>query len=517
MRERTWRWPGVGLAAAVAFAAAVRLAGLGHGLPQRIDPDENFATFGAWEMLEGRTPLPPSYIWPTGIFYALAGHFAVVRSAGYDAFLLEPTAALLAARSFAAACGTLAVAAAGYGAWRLAGPRAGAIAAAIAAVLPTLVETSKIPTTDPLVTLLATLGLAASARMADSPGQEAPDEVRARRRRYLVAGALAGLAAGAKYNGAFLLAPLFAAHVGVSWRNHRPAKAIVASTDLVLALAAAAAAFFATTPGALAEPRRFLAGIAEQVAVFRSEYGLHGVGEALAAGPFDAARAYAAALLDELHVIFPLSFAGVAWLLLGRAGRAGRVWAVGVVAFLAMMASQPRVSPKYLAPILPALAVAAAAAIPATTLRASGAVLVVVLAAATVEVGATRTAPLVAAWRGPETRERARAWLVENVPPGDTVATDAWHYAVDLAPYRGLPEPRFQVLPYIALADRGLEGLRADGASWIVASSIVEEQHPNRAFYAGLAAASDEVVRFEGPRAGVLNPTLTIRRLRAIH
>jgi 4-amino-4-deoxy-L-arabinose transferase-like glycosyltransferase len=524
MNDPALRRPAAGLALVVAVAAAIRLAGLGHGLPQRIDPDENFATFGAWEMLEARSARPPSFIWPSAIFYALAGQFAVLRAAGYADFLLEPTAALLAARAFAAACGTLAVAAAGYAAWRLAGPWAGVGAAAIAALLPTLVETSKIPTTDALVTLLSTLGLAACARMADSPGHQAPDQVRARRRRYVAAGALAGLAAGAKYNGAFLLAPLFAAHVAVCWRNRRPAAAIVASSDLAVALGAAAAAFVATTPYAVVEPGRFLAGLAEQAAVFRSEYGLHGVGEALAAGPADAALAYAAALITELKVIFIFSCVGVGWWLLGgsradRPGPAGRVWAVGIVAFLAMMASQPRASPKYVAPILPALAVVAASTAALPRGRAARAAAAIALAVGIAHVGATRTAPVIAAWRAPDTREAARAWLVENVPPGETVATDAWHYTVDLAPYRGVPKARFRVLPYIALADRGLDGLRADGATWIVTSSIVEGQHPNRAFYADLAGADGVygvVVRFDGRRVGVLNPTLTIRRLRAI-
>lgn len=501
------------LLAVVAAAAALRLAGLGHALPQRIDPDEVFATFSAWDMARAGTLRPPSLIWPSSIFYVLAAHFAALRAAGLEGFLLAPAPFALAARAVAAACGTLAVAAAGYGAARLAGPAAGVAAAALAAVLPTLVHTSHLPTTDPLVALWATAGLAACARVA-APGP-------GRLRRYLLAGALAGAAAGAKWNGAFLLVPLFAAHVSLCWRDRRPAGDLVFSSRLALAFAAAAAVFAATTPYALLEPGLLRDGLAEQARVFRTSYGLHGAGGAARSG--GSLAAYAGLLAEEMGLGAFVALVGLLVLLRGRGPR--RVWGVGILSFVLLMASQPRASGKYLSPILPALATAAGVWIgdlfrgidahgrPAAWGRPVAAALFLLALFAPAAAGLR----VAAAWRGEDTREAARAWLAAHAAPGDTVATDFFHYAVDLAPYEGLPPPPPRLLPYVALADRGIEGLRADGARWLVTSSLVEAQSSRRDFYRRLPDEAEVAARFEGAAyGGVLNPTLTVRRLRGV-
>jgi 4-amino-4-deoxy-L-arabinose transferase-like glycosyltransferase len=207
--ELKWGGPRVALVAILALAAALRLVGIRYGLPfPLLNPDEQSIVPEAWRMTHGGGLDPdPFFDYPAALMEILAPFQAWADAPSY-----------LAARIVAVALGVGAVAASWWLGRRAYGPVAGAVAAAVVAVETTHVAYSRMAVTDVPLTLAvaAALALMVAGRLE-------------------WAGAAAGLGAGIKYPGVFLLVPLLVA----GWAEKR---------RLVPAFALAAITFAATNP-----------------------------------------------------------------------------------------------------------------------------------------------------------------------------------------------------------------------------------------------------------------------------
>jgi 4-amino-4-deoxy-L-arabinose transferase-like glycosyltransferase len=207
-RDALWGGPRVALAAILAGAAALRLVGVGYGLPfPLLSPDEQSIVPRAWKMVHGGGLDPHWFDYPSLLLYLLAPFQAWEHQPSY-----------LAARLVVVVLALGAVAAAWWLGSRAYGETAGVIAALAVAVATTEVAYSRMAVTDvPL-----TLGVTASLALLVSGRIE-------------LGGLAAGVAMSFKYPGIFLLVPLAVA----GYRQPR---------RLALGLAAAAAAFCATSP-----------------------------------------------------------------------------------------------------------------------------------------------------------------------------------------------------------------------------------------------------------------------------
>ena len=196
------------LAGILAAAAALRLVGVGYGLPfPLLSPDEQSIVPRAWKMVHGGGLDPHWFDYPALLMYVIAP---------FQAWEGEPS--YLAGRLVVIVLALGAVAAAWWLGESAYGGAAGPIAAAAVAVATTSVAYSRMAVTDVPLTLgvAATLALLVSGRIE-------------------LAGVAAGLAMGFKYPGIFLLVPLAVA----GWRQPR---------RLVVGVVAAGAVFSLTNP-----------------------------------------------------------------------------------------------------------------------------------------------------------------------------------------------------------------------------------------------------------------------------
>ncbi len=197
----------------LALAAALRLVGVGYGLPYPLlNPDEQSIVPRAFEMSRGHLD-PGWYDYPSLLFDLVAPWQALFAEPSYGA-----------ARAVVVAVGLVGVVAAWWLGRRAYGMWAGLVGAAGVAVATTHVAYSRMAVTDVLLTLGVTcaLALAIGGRLE-------------------WAGLAVGLAASAKYPGALAAVPLLVAGWG-SWRR------------LAAAAAIGVAAFALTSPFVLLHP-----------------------------------------------------------------------------------------------------------------------------------------------------------------------------------------------------------------------------------------------------------------------
>jgi hypothetical protein len=228
------------------LALALRLWHLHHGLPDFLEEAIPFRrALGMWRNPAGHVdPNPRFFQYPSLTLYL---HLAVqqigfflerlagaVRSPAdwFVSFETDPTPMVIPARLIHVLADLVVVLGAARIAERIA-LGAGPIAAALVAVAPTLIVTSRAIFTDTIMTAFAIAALERTIAYAVDGG----------RARLLVATALIGLAAGAKYPGAALMLPLAMALIA---RHGLRGVALA-----VVAGAGALAVFLATTPYAL--------------------------------------------------------------------------------------------------------------------------------------------------------------------------------------------------------------------------------------------------------------------------
>lgn len=458
----------------VLLALALRLWGIGFGLPRTYHPDEPAHVLQALAVARG-LPGGLTFANPPLYKYLLLGEYAVTYLLGRSGspqdfvarFRADPSLLYLEARATSALLGSLTVVAAYVLGARWRSQRTGLLAAGWTAVAYLLVRDAHFGVNDALVTLLVTLTLVACLKVLR--GGTWRDD--------LLAGALAGLAFTAKYQGLVVLVPLGLAYLLARERR---------LGGLVLALASMLVASLLTFPSLVLEPGRVLADIYLHL-YLPGQTGYPGL---------DPAGGY-------LYYLKVLVW-GLGWPLLAAALGASlilprdRGWLliVSVPGLLFLVLGAERMYfARLLLPALPALIVLAAALLDtlATRVRMPWAALLVPTAAVLVGLPTLAdSAQLDRLLTRADTRDQARDWIEARLPPGTALAVDA--------PPLGPPLPADGynlVVPDGALDDLPLAEYEARGVEYVVTSSFVADSPDARAaFYVDLTRSADLVAQF---------------------
>ncbi|MBN1956010.1 MAG: glycosyltransferase family 39 protein [Anaerolineae bacterium] len=390
-------------------AAALRWGGVAWDGGIGAHPDERYVVGIAEEM--GRTgQMDP---------FGLDPHFSYGHLPLYLLALLGGEDRLFAARLLAGLfdSGTVALAAA-LGR-RLGGPRTGLLSGAFLAVMPLHVQQAHFGVVDPFLAFFSSGSILFAVRSAGSGRCGAA----------ILAGAWAGLAASCKASALLLVLPLAAA-----WAIAPVSGTRRAARGLVTA-GAALAAFAAAAPFVLLRLPTFAAALAEQSALVR--------GAALAP--------YTLQYHDTAPYLYPLGQL-LAWGmgpvmgLLGLAGAGAAVWqaAKGPLAaaewvvlawcipFLAFVGGLFVKLPRYMLPLTPLLAVYGARA--GEWLLNRRRWLGGTAAALSLLPGGVISLALIVSYNTPHPWVTTTAWVRENVPPGSTIAVEAWDHPLPLDP-----------------------------------------------------------------------------------
>jgi len=406
--RRARRHRGWALAVGVLLAGALglRLWGIGHGLPYVYNTDENAHFVPQAIGLFGHGLNPHYFVNPPGFTYVLHGLFAAWfggREAVGEAYATDPTQVFVLARIASALLGTAAVGLLYLAGARLAGRRTGFLAAALLAVafLPVFyahLALNDVPALAPVC--LALWGVGGVLRFG-------------RARDFAVAGIGVGLAAGTKYTGGIVLAPLLGAAAVLL---AAPATRARAARGLVVAGLAALAGFLAANPYAALDFTAFREGL---------DYQSSRAGEA--AGKLGAAQDSGLAYygwtltwgLGWAPALAALAAIPLLWL---RDRRLLVVLVPGVVLFGLFMGLQTRFFGRWLLPVFPLLCLlAAGAAVHVSQLVAArhrhlGSVLLVGLGAGLLAQGLAASIHSGRVLARPDTRATTREFLVRSVP-----------------------------------------------------------------------------------------------------
>ncbi|OLF16787.1 ArnT family glycosyltransferase [Actinophytocola xanthii] len=339
------------------------------------------------------------------------------------------------------------------------------VTAALLALSPTLVAHSTLVTPDMLAVLFVGLGVLCAVWVHQSGSWWS----------YLVAGAMVGLAASAKYTAVLVAVPLVVAAALAGRR--------AALLRLPAAGGVALAAFLATTPFALLDREEFLADVEFERRHYATGHdGMEG----------DTLGFYADWLVGREGVVALAAVAGLVAvaLLMREKWRIAAILLAFPVVYSASVSMQVVRNDRTIMLILPPLAVLAAFLVERVRWPAA------VAAAVALAV----TAPAALPQRGPTTWTSAREWL--NQRPASTVLIESYSPYVD-------PE-RHEVLDRVRLID----GPVPPGTDYVVASEgmygrYLTGDHPEEErAYRSLFARWPEVARFTGN-----GPTIVVLRV----
>jgi hypothetical protein len=459
------------LAVLFAIALCLRLSGIAFGLPYVFHADEPTHVGEALGLIHGATDAlsfanPPLYkYFLVGLFGSVVGFQRLAEVGEAPLFLI--------ARASSAIFGAFTVLAVYWLARLVRGQSAGLIAAGLTAVTFLLVRESHFAVNDALATLLTTVSLACSVRVA----------CRGTRGDYVFAGAALGLAFAAKYQAAAVLVPLALAHVQHGRRRR--------DVDMLIALGVALVTAVVAFPPMVTEARRVAGDIWVDI-VLPSRLGWPGL---------DPVGGY-------VYYVDVLKW-GIGWPMLAAAGLGvgwalvRRSWPVLIVASLpvamyAVMGGSHIYFARYLLPAMPPLIVVAATGLDALTRRSTllSVVLTVVVLAWTLP-NSLRFDLLLTR---PDTRTDARMWIQSHLSPGAHVAAE-----------RVAVGPPLSDLPLDVVYPSGneifnssLDDYRHQGVEYVVTSSYTAEEatpDPARnaqrlAFYAALSSEAEQLVEF---------------------
>jgi hypothetical protein len=430
----------------------LRLWGIGFGLPELFHPDEPAYVLQALAV-GSRLPDGLTFANPPLFKYLLlaeyAAAFAAERAVGLtrslqdfvDAFRADPSSLYGMARATSAVLGALVAVATGAVGWLVGGRRVGLIAAGLSSVAFLLVRDAHFGVDDTLVTLLVTVGLVPCVRIAQGDCS---------RRDYVVAGALAGLAFAAKYDGIALLVPLVAAHLVRGAR---------ARGDLALAVLACGVAAAVAFPSLVTEPTRVIGDVYQHLYVFAAG-GYDGL------DPSGGYLFYARTLTIGLGLPLALmALGGVAWSL-RRRHWSSLVMLTLPLAMFVVLGSQKLYFARFALPALPALLVEASLALDVLLAwNALVGVVATLLVALPTLVDTVRFDHIITQ---PDTRTLAREWIDASLPAGSTLAVDA----PPLGPTLSTGRFEVSVANDWSLFDLTPADYRARGIDYIVVSSF---------------------------------------------
>ncbi|NIJ20033.1 hypothetical protein FHS95_001702 [Sphingomonas naasensis] len=407
------------------IAAALRIRGIGFGLPALHDPDEPLFMMTALDMLRSHSLNPAWFGHPGTItFYCLALISLAVGASGVatgqyadahafvSAVYADPGILFLPARLFFAACGVACV----YLTWRLGrrigGVRAGLLGAAFLAVNALHVDYSQVIRTDIQASLFMLLCAGATLSIAE----------RGRLRDYLLAGLFVGLGCATKWPAAaFAVGPIAVA----IWRiahGHADAR------KLLLFVAAAPAALLLASPYLLLDYPTVIGNLASEARPTHPGATGHGLVANLAW--------YVGDPLRGTFGIAGIALAALGTILIGiRNRRAAVALAPGIGACVLLLAVQALRWERWLIPLLPFAAIAAGYAVAALAEMArsrTGRPLALLepLAGLLLVLPMLQATQVRAVTRANDTRQLASAWLRANAPPQSTILVE--HAALDL-------------------------------------------------------------------------------------
>lgn len=431
------------LFAILAAAAALRLWGIGWGLPYPYHPDEGSILFHSLGF--GTGDLNPHWFrWPSLLMYVMfgvyAGYYVIMKAVGTFSvpldlvrqYLVDPTPFWMMGRFMSAAAAVATVGVTYVFAKRAFGRSAGVLAAAFLAVGFLHVRDSHYATPDVATTFLSSVSLLLAL-----------SAVRSGRARDLVLSALvAGLAASAKYPGVLAGVGTLVAFFALD-RARKVSPWMLPASAVALLLG-----FVVGTPYSVMSRAEFArdvlmqftmvseVGVAQQASSFTAGLGDvfvktlgRGVGWPILvlalAGAVAGARSLRrkAGRPDALDDASPSS---------GAAGVGAAILVAYTVAVLLFAVLITVKRSTYLTPALPALAALAGAGAnavlfhPAAGRRVGIRALATALLIAVVAAAAVPSVRYDAALAAVDTRTRAKAWLEERVPPGTRIAVEEY-------------------------------------------------------------------------------------------
>jgi hypothetical protein len=411
-RDRLW-W-GLAVGVLLAFAFALRIWGVDHGLPYAYNSDENahFVTRAIGLFGHGWDPNyyvnPPAY---TYLAHLLLGAWYGGRQGVSDAFAADPTQIWVLSRVLAAVLGTLAIWLTYLAGTRLVDRRVGLLSAGIftVAFLPVFyskLALNDVPTLAPLC--LALWGTAGVLRFG-------------RQRDYVTAGIGLGLACATKYTGGIVLVPLIAASIV---QFTAPGGRAGAARGIAIAGVVALVAFLVANPYAILNWDAFTNGLTHQSDASGDAAGKLGLTQ------------------RNGYLYYLWSFGwGLGWIpLFFAVGGAVRLWfderrlvwvlVPAVVLFVLFMGSQERYFGRWLMPVFPFVCILAAYA--AFELADWGArfwpalkpTLVVAVVLAVCAQGFVYSLHSGLVLSREDTRNLTRDWMVAHVPLGTKVVVE---------------------------------------------------------------------------------------------
>ncbi len=446
------------LGAILVLAAALRLWGIEYGLPHPLTrPDEERITDKALRMLSDHTLGPGEFVYPSAQKYlgaaALEAHFALLRFSGrcprMEDFIewvtvVHPRLYYRTCRLVSVLTGVGTVALVFALGRRLSGQaRVGLMAALLVAVAYVHVRDSHFATVDVTMTFFTTLSVLLALEALR----------RGRTALFAAAGLAAGLAAATKYNAAVVCVAIPVAAWGRA-RAH-PDERRAAAAWLLAGAACALAGFLIGVPFAIRERARMLGTLAATAAALHRGEGPSG---------------FTVHLVDSLPggLGWPLYLAGLCGLARAAWRRRAEdaVWLSFALAWYLVIGPVRWVVPRYVLPLVPLFAVAAAHMVSdlAARSRPLAALAMVVLAAPTLwrSIQYDRVAGRA------DTRVLAADWIAENVPAQSRIAVCEGYGAPVI---RGNRPGRMPFLPRPMACSR--EEIASTRASY-----LVTHEHP---------------------------------------
>jgi 4-amino-4-deoxy-L-arabinose transferase-like glycosyltransferase len=486
---------GITLSLLTSAALALRLWQIDFGLPEWLHPDEPIKAEKALAIAGG--DLNPHYFWhPSFLLYATA---AAVRTAQAWGWAVDTADAILAGRIVNAALGALTVPLTFLLGRATAGTAVGLGAAALLTVAPLHVFCSHYLKEDVALTFWLMAASLAAIRIAQSGGTGA----------YAACGALCGAAIASKYTGMLALALPYLAH---GERQHRERRQLAVLTG------AAAAGFVALTPFSVLDAWSFVQGVAHE-----GGYAVAGK-TTVAIAPVD----YFWTFHLRYSIAPGLGWTGTLSALAGLAAALRQPTAVHrmITAFVVLGYSIFENSPykpppnfdRYVLPLLPFLAVLAMIGLQAQRRRSE--VLAGILLLLVLGEPATRSMRLLASVE-PDTRERARSWILAELPARARIVAEG-KLLSDLGDpvLAYAPQLRDRDVTYVFSLAQVRESL--EQFDYAIASSFLYDRYVRfgagdpgtRSFYAELLGR-EPVVVFSAPVVsyGFHNPTIRIYRL----
>ena len=407
----------------LAVALALRLHMIGFGLPSMYDPDEPFFILKAYEMLDGRTLNPHWFGHPgtTTLYLVMLVEVGVVliglllgQWSGVNEFATavyaDPGLVFIPARVCMALIGVGCVWLTYVAGRKLYGRSAGLLAAALLALNGLHIAWSQVVRTDIQASLFMMACLFFAARASND----------GRLRDFLLGGAMVGLAAATKWPAASIAVALIGAAASLI-RHGQPVAATV--RKLVLGGTASIAALLTVSPFLILDWRT---ATADMLAEGKPAHLGH-----TGNGPLANLLWY----LDG-QVIGTMGWIGLVAIVIGlvvtlRSPTPAR-WTLvpAALAFLVLLAAQNLIWSRWILPLLPMLALLAAAggvavirAIKSRVRNSARGSVRPVIAAALLFPSAA------GAWgamneRANDTRDQAAAWAVQNFPAGSTVVLE---------------------------------------------------------------------------------------------